>query len=81
VSGRSNWRRQVGSTGQRESEGEWALRVAPTGGARLSTERARGRGRTRAGLNGLPWVELAFPGISNAFSMSFSIEFSNPNSN
>jgi hypothetical protein len=36
ASGRSNWRRQVGSTGQRESEGEWALGFAPTGGARLS---------------------------------------------
>jgi hypothetical protein len=36
ASGRSNWRRQAGSTGQRESEGEWALGVAPTGGTRLS---------------------------------------------
>jgi hypothetical protein len=32
---KENWGRQVGPTGQRESEGEWALGVAPTGGARL----------------------------------------------
>jgi hypothetical protein len=44
ASGRSNWHRQAGSTGQRESEGERALGVAPIGGARLSgREGARAR--------------------------------------
>jgi hypothetical protein len=46
--GEVNWRRQVGSTGQRESEGEWALGVAPTGGARLSG-REGARARTHTG--------------------------------
>jgi hypothetical protein len=46
--GEVNWRRQVGSTGQRESEGEWALGVVPTGGVRLSG-REGARARTHAG--------------------------------
>jgi hypothetical protein len=52
---KENWRRQVGPTEQRarerEREREWALRVAPTGGARLSG-REGARACTRAGLLG-----------------------------
>jgi hypothetical protein len=44
--GEGNRRRQIGPTGQRESEGEWALGVAPTSGARLS---GREGARARAG--------------------------------
>jgi hypothetical protein len=57
--------RQLGPTVQREREGGKrvrALRVAPTGGTRLSSRGgARARVRARAGLSGLPWAELAFP--------------------
>jgi hypothetical protein len=52
-------------------------------GLACQTERAHGRGRTRAGLNGLPWGELAFP-ISLEFIMPFLFIFSrvfNSNSN
>jgi hypothetical protein len=70
-----NWRRQVHPTEQRESEGARALGFAPIGETRLSgREGTRARARARAGLNGLPWAELAFsyfPGISNAFSIYF----------
>jgi hypothetical protein len=43
-------------------------------GLACQAERARGCGRTRAGLNGLPWGRISFsyfPGISNAFSIYF----------
>jgi hypothetical protein len=52
-------------------------------GLACQAERARGRGRTRAGLNGLPWAELAFP-IFLEFLMPFLFIFSrvfNSNSN
>jgi hypothetical protein len=49
----------------RERGREGALRVAPTGGTRLS-----GRGRARTGLSGLPWVKFGFP-----FSIEFLIAF------
>jgi hypothetical protein len=43
-------------------------------GIACQTERARGRGRTRARLNGLPWAELAFP-IFLEFLMPFLFLF------
>jgi hypothetical protein len=52
-------------------------------GLACQAERARGRGRTRAGLNGLPWAELVFP-IFLEFLMPFLFIFSmvfNSNSN
>ena len=52
-------------------------------GLTCQAERAHGHGRTRAGLNGLPWVELAFP-IFLEFLMPFLFIFSrvfNSNSN
>jgi hypothetical protein len=52
-------------------------------GLACQAERARGRGRTRAGLNGLPWAKLAFP-IFPEFLMPFLFIFSrvfNSNSN
>jgi hypothetical protein len=84
VNGRSNWRRQAGSTRQRERERGGAQGCADR---RDSPVRQRGRagarGRARAGLNGLPWAELAFP-ISLEFLMPFLFIFSrvfNSNSN
>jgi hypothetical protein len=55
----------------RERGREGALRVAPTGGTRLSGRGgARARARARAGLNGLTWAEFSFP-----FSREFLIAF------
>ena len=68
---------------QRESEGERALGFAPIGGVRLSGTGTRGRGRARAGVNGLPWAELSFP-IFLEFLLPFLFIFSrvfNSNSN
>jgi hypothetical protein len=57
---------------------EGALRVAPTGGTRLS-----GRGGARTGLSGLPLAEFGFP-FSREFLIAFLFIFSrvfssNPN--
>jgi hypothetical protein len=61
-----------------EREGEGALRLAPTGGARLL-----GTGDARAGLSGPTWAEMAFS-ISREFLIAFLFIFSrvfNSNSN
>jgi hypothetical protein len=76
--------------GERAGEVTGADRLDPLGGERAresgrsglrrqvglacEAERARGRGCTRAGLNGLPWGQISFfyfPEISNAFSIYF----------
>jgi hypothetical protein len=77
--GREQRRRQVGPMEQWEREGERALGFAPIGGVRLSDSGTR----ARAGLNGLPWAELAFP-IFLEFWLPFLFIFSrvfNSNSN
>jgi hypothetical protein len=64
-------RRQLSPTEQREREGVSALRLAPTGGARLSgTQGARAGLRARAGLSGLVWAEMAF-----SFFLEFLLPF------
>jgi hypothetical protein len=71
---------RLGSERARES-GRSGLRRQV--GLACQAERARGRGRTRARLNGLPWDELAFP-IFVEFLMPFLFIFSrvfNSNSN
>jgi hypothetical protein len=70
----------LGSERARESGRSGSRRQV---GLACQADRARGRGRTRAGLNGLPWVELAFP-IFLEFLMPFLFIFSrvfNSNSN
>jgi hypothetical protein len=68
----------------RERGREGALRVAPTGGTRLSGRGcARARARARTGLSGLPWVEFGFP-FFREFLIAFLFIFSrvfNSNSN
>jgi hypothetical protein len=68
----------------RERGREGALRVAPTGGTRLSGRGgARARARARTGLSGLPWAEFSFP-FSREFLIAFLFIFSrvsNSNSN
>jgi hypothetical protein len=81
------WPRATAPTGrshgaERESEGERALGFAPTGGGPPVRHRDA-RVRARAGLNGLPWAELAFP-IFLEFLLPFLFIFSrvfNSNSN
>jgi hypothetical protein len=71
-------RQQLWPTGQREREGEGALRLALIGGARLSHT-----GGARAGLSGPIWAEMAFS-ISREFLIAFLFIFSrvfNSNSN
>jgi hypothetical protein len=59
----------VGTARQREGEsGRSGLR-RQTGPA-YQAEGARGRGRARTGLSGLPWAEFSFP-----FSREFLIDF------
>jgi hypothetical protein len=53
-----------------------ALRLAPTGGARLSDIEARGHGRARrAGPAWAKWAEMAFS-ISREFLIAFLFIFS-----
>jgi hypothetical protein len=64
----------------RERGREGALRVAPTGGTRLS---GRGGARAWTCLSGLPWAEFGFP-FSREFLIDFLFIFSrvfNSNSN
>ena len=82
--GKGNWHRQVGPTGQRASEGGRA-RGRTVADRRGPPVRWRGRAGVRPS-----WADLGrlgcfpfffFSRFSNFFSISFSIGFSNPNSN
>jgi hypothetical protein len=74
--GEGSWRRQVGPTGQRAREGGRAR------GKRPPPVRRRGRAAWLGLVGRLGcFLLLFFSGSSNSFSISFSIWFSNPNSN
>jgi hypothetical protein len=92
----ANQARETEREGERAGEVTGADRLGPLGSERaresgrsglrrqvgLACQVERARGHAWAGLNGLPWAELAFR-ISLEFLMPFlfPIEFSNPNSN
>jgi hypothetical protein len=74
--GEGSWRRQVGPTGQRAREGGRAR------GKRSPPVMRRGRAAWLGLVGRLGcFLLLFFSGSSNSFSISFSIWFSNPNSN
>jgi hypothetical protein len=65
---------RLGPLGSERARESGRSRLRREVGLACQAERARGRGHTRADLNGLSWAELAFfyfPGISNAFSIYF----------
>jgi hypothetical protein len=80
--GEENRHQQVGPTGQRAREGGRAReeKLPLTGGVRLSGGAGAWRGWADLGRLGC-FPFFFFSGISNSFSISFSIGFSNPNSN
>jgi hypothetical protein len=79
--GEGNWRRQVGPTGRRAREGGRA-RERTAADRRGSPVRQHGRAAWLGLVGRLGcFLLFFFSGFSNFFSISFSIGFSNPNSN
>jgi hypothetical protein len=88
--GKRAWARATAPTGrshgaarERGREGAWVCADRRGPPVRHRDTRAQARARARAGLNGLPWAELAFP-IFLEFLLPFLLIFSrvfNSNSN